>query len=382
MGKQNTMNKDVHKHKPGRIVMGILSAVLIFVLSIGLVGLIIYKSGEMSLKASAASEGPQAEGITDKSELEKVKSAYKYEDTIPWQDDWVTINDKIYEYNSNTINFLLMGIDHGGELDSETDLSDWNAGQADTIFLLSLNPDTKKISIIGIPRNSMVQVEVYDSDAECIDTIYNQICLQYGYAGGGEMGLAKMKDSVSGLFYELPIHGCCAISFDAVGIITDMLGGIEVTVPDDMTAYHSSYTKGSIQKLTGKNVVPYLRYRDYYALGSPTVRLTRQKEFIKTAAADIMAAIKENPSIVTDIYKNVTPYMNTDITLDEAAYLATKVLDYSIGDDSFYQLTGSDRQVDFKTDSGKDDFYDDYYLDEDSLKQVMIDVFYNEVIVE
>ena len=76
MGKQNTMNKDVHKHKPGRIVMGILSAVLIFVLSIGLVGLIIYKSGEMSLKASAASEGPQAEGITDKSELEKVKSAY------------------------------------------------------------------------------------------------------------------------------------------------------------------------------------------------------------------------------------------------------------------------------------------------------------------
>ena len=95
-----------------------------------------------------------------------------------------------------------------------------------------------------------------------------------------------------------------------------------------------------------------------------------------------MAAIKENPSIVTDIYKNVTPYMNTDITLDEAAYLATKVLDYSIGDDSFYQLTGSDRQVDFKTDSGKDDFYDDYYLDEDSLKQVMIDVFYNEVIVE
>ena len=54
MGEQNTMNKDVHKHKPGRIVMGILSAVLIFVLSIGLVGLIIYKSGEMSLKESAA----------------------------------------------------------------------------------------------------------------------------------------------------------------------------------------------------------------------------------------------------------------------------------------------------------------------------------------
>lgn len=225
----------------------------------------------------------------------------------------------------------------------------------------------------------MVDVEVYNSEEECIETIYNQICLQYGYAGGGKLGLEKTKESVSDLMWGLPIHGACAVSFDAVSVITDRLGGIEVVVPDDMTGYNSAYTKGSTQKLVGKNVVNYLRYREYDALGSPTTRLERQKAFMKTAAERVMQEIKTNPIFVRDIYESLISYMNTDITVDEAVYIASKSLECTLDEQSFYQLTGADKAEYFITENGELDFYDDYYLDEDELKRIMIDVFYKEV---
>mgnify|MGYP004497770933 FL=1 len=365
------------KNKIGRIAVAVLSAVLILVLSVGLAVVILYKSGEMELKAAASTTAP----VIERSAQETQQQKKALESIVQWQDDWVAYEGKVYEYNENTINILLLGIDQSGRLSGETDLSDWSAGQADTIFLVSLNQGQKSVSIIGIPRNSMVSVDIYNEEKECIDTIYNQICLQYGYAGGGELGLMKMKDCVSELMYQLPIHGVCAISFNAISIMTDMLDGIEVTVPDDMTELNTSYSQGARVTLTGKNVVNYLRYRNYNQLGSPTTRLTRQKDFMQAAISKGIAKLKSNPMFVSDVYQAIVPYMNTDITLDRAVYLGAEAIDYRITADSFYQLTGEDKQVDFTTKTGNQDFYDDYYLDDDALQKIIMEVFYHEVVL-
>ena len=366
------------KNKIGRIAVAVLSAVLILVLSVGLAVVILYKSGEMELKAAASTTAP----VIERSAQETQQQKKALESIVQWQDDWVAYEGKVYEYNENTINILLLGIDQSGRLSGETDLSDWSAGQADTIFLVSLNQGQKSVSIIGIPRNSMVSVDIYNEEKECIDTIYNQICLQYGYAGGGELGLMKMKDCVSELMYQLPIHGVCAISFNAISIMTDMLDGIEVTIPDDMTELNASYSQGARVTLTDKNVVNYLRYRNYNQLGSPTTRLTRQKDFMQATISKGIAKLKSNPMFVSDVYQAIVPYMNTDITLDRAVYLGAEAIDYRITADSFYQLTGEDKQVDFTTKTGSQDFYDDYYLDDDALQKMVMEVFYHEVVLD
>lgn len=363
-----------------RIVVGILSTIFVLVMIVGLAGVIFYKSGEAALRASAEAKTPAIE--TDPQEVERMRESYAYGNTVPWQDEWVVYKNGVYEYNEDTLNFLLMGIDQGGELDKNTDLSDWGAGQADAIFLVSMNQRSNAVSIVGIPRNAMVELDIYNEKEQRIDTIYNQICLQYGYAGGGELGLTTMKESVSELFYGLPIHGACAISFDAVGVILDMVGGVEVTIPDDMTMLNTGYKAGSSLLLTKDNVMPYLRYRDTEVIGSPTTRLTRQKEFLKKAISQTITKVKSNPRLVSDIYKAVIPYMNTDITLDEAVYLAAEFVNYRIEADSFYQLIGVDRQVDYVNDAGKTDSYDDLYLDEDYKQQLVMQLFYEEVVLQ
>ena len=75
-----------------------------------------------------------------------------------WQSDWVRYNGGVYDYNENITTFLIMGIDKSDEVVQEVEEGE-NAGQADALFLLVINPTDQSIKVIGINRNSMTDVE-------------------------------------------------------------------------------------------------------------------------------------------------------------------------------------------------------------------------------
>ncbi|MBQ2116895.1 MAG: hypothetical protein II193_09955, partial [Lachnospiraceae bacterium] len=66
---------------------------------------------------------------------------------------------------------------------------------------------------------------------------------------------------------------------------------------------------------------------------------------------------------------------------NEAVYIATEALDYDLSPDAFYQISGEDKITPYINEFGEDDFYDDYYLSEDSVKEIMIKTCYKEVIL-
>lgn len=372
--------KRIKKEKKNRFkttvkVIGISLLILLAIVTIIIFGM--YKSGEMFFKNGRDVGGLKID-VTGE-EIESAKEKFAYGNTIPWQDDWLVYNEKIYEYKEDSINFLLLGIDKKGKLDHNTDLSDWDAGQADAVFVVSLDPEEKRVSVIGIPRNSMAYVEMFDSDKSSLGYIYNQVCLQYGYAGGGELGLEATKRLVSELLYELPIHGACAINFKAIEIVTEKIGGVEVTIKEDLSILGSEFVEGNQVVIKGDNTVDYLIYRDTSVIGSPTTRLTREKEFLEALIHKAIACVKKNPAIISDVYKAILPYMNTDITLDKAVYLAMNSLDYKINSDSFYQLQGEDREVIGIGEFGEERTFNDFYLDEENLLETVVKVFYEEV---
>lgn len=375
--KKSAKRKTANKRKKKNIVKIIGISIMIILLIVTAIILIMYKSGEMFFKNGADRKGLEINVTAE--ELESAKEKFAYANTIPWQDDWLVYQEKIYEYKEDTINFLLLGVDKKGKLDHETDLSDWEAGQADAVFVVSLDPKEKKVSVIGIPRNSMAYIEMFDSDQNSLGYIYNQLCLQYGYAGGGELGLEAMKRVVSEILYNLPIHGTCAINFKAIEIVTEKIGGVEVTIKEDLSILGPEFIEGNKVVIKGNNTVDYLIYRDTSVIGSPTTRLTREKEFLEVMIHKAIACVKKNPAIISDVYKAILPYMNTDITLDKAVYLAMNSLEYRIDGDSFYQLQGEDKEVIGLGEFGEERTFNDFYLDEDNLLETVVKVFYEEV---
>lgn len=351
----------------------------------GLAFVLIYKSGQAGLMQSVEAKAPDSSKITDAQEeliaREKARLA-----TVEWQDNWVTIDGKVYEYNENCINLLFLGVDKPGKISGEADYDGWEAGQTDAIFLVSLNPTTSNINIVGIPRNSMVNVDIFNDENNKIETIYDQICLQYAYAGGGQNGLDQMKKSVSELLYGMPIHGAFAIGYGAVPVINDMAGGVEVEVLEDLQKENKKFVLGNTVLLKGDLALSYVRSRNYGQVGSPTLRLQRQKQYIMNLIQTLRSEVKKKPALIKEMYSAVTRYMNTDVTIEEAVYLATEAIDYQFNQNSFQLLEGEDKLVEIAEENlhpgeEAEPFYNDYYLKEDSLKKVMLDTFYEEVTI-
>lgn len=354
-----------------------LVSILLLLLLLGSVGSCAFvESGKHSLKEKAESSTVQ---------VPMTKEMQQFLDqntTIPWQEDWLLLDGKAYQYNENMINLLFLGIDKHGEIEEKTKYETWKMGQADAIFLLSIDPDQKHVSIVGIPRNAMVDLEIYDDQGQVMEVIYNQICLQYPYACGGENGLKETKKDVSGIFYDLPIHGVFAIGLDAITLVNDQLGGVEVEVLEDMTQYDKALKKGERVQLLGRLAYLYVQKRDISIKGSTESRFHRQKQYLQEMMRKAKAAVAENPALVASLYNICEPYMSTDISLNEAVYLAGEVFSYDFDAESgIYLLKGQDAYNEGITQSGEKNIYNDLYLDKNSVNEIMKTVFCKEVVI-
>ena len=210
-----------------QIISWIFVVILFVLIVVGVGGLILVQIGKANLKKNATSLAPDAmKEAVDAEELEAAE----------WEDDWIRYDGKVFDYNENIITFLCMGIDI---LDEGIE-----SGQADALFLLTLNPDTKEIHIIGVDRNTMADFDVYDKAGKYVSTNYGQIALAHGFGDGKEISAKNTVKAVSNVMFGLPIHGYCAINMSAIPLINDAVDGIEVMVLDDCTVADKSLVKG------------------------------------------------------------------------------------------------------------------------------------------
>ena len=165
------------------------------------------------------------------------------ENSAVWENDWVRYNGNVYDYNEDITTFLIMGIDKDDEVVKEVQ-EGTDGGQSDALFLLVLNPHDESIKIIGINRNTMTDVDIYDDYGRYMTTTIAQIAVQHGFGNGMEESCEYQVKAVSNLFYQLPIHGYAAINMSAISTINDIVGGVDVTVLEDLTKWDSKLVEG------------------------------------------------------------------------------------------------------------------------------------------
>lgn len=283
-----------------------------------------------------------------------------------WQDGDIRYQGSIYRYNKDILTFLFLGIDSDAEV--EVKAEGIEGGQSDAIFLLVLNPHSKEVSVIAVNRNTMTDIDVYNRLGGYIGTVKGQITLQHGYGDGAQLSCERSREVVSRLFYDLPIHGYCSINMGAVPYLNDIVGGVEVTVLEDV----GDLKEGQTTLLWYKEAYYYLRCRDVDSFGSADRRLERQKQYLTAYAAAAKKTMKEDITLPVKLYNTLSKYMVTDITIDEASYLAARILDYNVDPGRFYSLQG-------ETVMGEE--FEEFYVDEEALYELILEVFYEEVTV-
>lgn len=175
--------------------------------------------------------------------------------------DTVEYKGETYKYNDHLSNYLFLGIDTREAVDTYQSQAD--AGQADAIFLVSMDRATEKIKVLFLPRDSMTRIEVFNPYGQSLGETTDHLNIQYAFGDGKEKSCELMKTAVSNMLDGLPIQGYCSMNMDGISVITDFVGGIQLTIPDDSLAdVNPEYKKGAVVDITGETAEQFVRYRD------------------------------------------------------------------------------------------------------------------------
>ena len=348
----------------------VLLKVMIALVGIVVVGTLVFLgvqiSGRNRLYGKNKGKGPNlensqlAEVLTEDSVIEEQELAEV------WQEGDIRYDGKIYRYNEDILTFLLMGIDEMGEVEKKEDGIE--GGQSDAIFLVVLDPHSKEVSVVAVNRDTMTEIEVYSKQGTYIGTSTAQLTLQHAYGDGAGLSCERSVNAVSKLFYDLPIHGYCAINMGAIALLNDAVGGVEVTALEDIIA--TDIKEGDTILLKGLDAYCYLHNRDITSFNSAGRRLDRQKQYITKYVATAKEQFKEDITLPVKLYSTLSKYMVTDIAVDEVSYLATQAAGYTFDSEHIYSLKG-------ETVEGEE--HEEFYADEEALYEMILDIFYEEV---
>ncbi|MGI6279468.1 MAG: LCP family protein [Acutalibacteraceae bacterium] len=320
------------KHKKLFIV---LALILVFILTFVTTFMIIANIGKKKLRDSLLSD----------EKFDKVGNII--------DDDVIEYNGKHYYYNEDLINILLIGVD-------KKDFTGEERGQADALYLISLDTKTDKVNILGISRNTLADIDVLDLEGEAFGTEHKQICLAYAYGGNDTDSSENCVRAVSRLLYGVPINNYYTLHMKSIAEIVDSVGGVKVKIPEDTSSPDFINKRGQTVTLKGESAINFLRMRGE----SNAPRLERHKEFIASFVDSAKKATLKDLTLPVKVYNKLSKAAITNIDSSSFVYLASKALDLDV---KILNIAGQ---------SGLDGQYETFEVDEDQLKELVINSFY------
>ena len=275
----------------------------------------------------------------------------------------ITYQGRTYRQKGSVESYLFLGINEmGPAVGTQSYIA---GGQADAQMLLVLDDAAKTWQILQINRDSMVQVPVISMMGTVPYTIRQQIALAHAYGNGREQSCENNVRAVSMLLGDQPIDGYLSMTMGGVGVLVDLLGGVTLTLGSDLSAVDPALTQGATVTLNGEQALAYVHSRQNVDDQTNLARMERQRQFLRAFEEQ---ARQMDPSFALEAYEAAEDYIITNIPGGRAVNLAGQLQQYT--------------QLPVLTIDGEnrvEDGYWAYELDQDSLQQTVLQLFYQEI---
>ena len=229
--------------------------------------------------------------------------------------------------------------------------TDEDGTRTDTIMVGCYNSVTEGISLISVPRDTIVSVsaanyEVMRQEFPEPGQRTMKINAVHHYAGD-DLGPDMLVDELNTLL-GTDIQYYVRVDFDAFHYLIDSIGGVEFDVPQDMdyddpTQDLSIHLKAGMQLLDGDKAEQLVRFRkDNYGGGyynGDLGRIEMQQEFMKVLITKLTSVetIKSNPTAyLTAFFK----YIKTNAGISDAVKYASALDKIDTSNIQTYTLPG------------------------------------------
>ena len=193
------------------------------------------------------------------------------------------------------IHILLLGID-ARQQGAQT--------RSDTMILVSIDPATREVAMLSIPRDSRVEIPGHGLDK-----------ITHAHAFGGvELATRTVAEN-----FGIPVHHWARIDMPGFLQLIDVLGPVTVHVPYDLRLQDGRFLEAGPHAMDSELALAYLRER-YHDRNGDFGRADRQQQFL----IDVAKQLKANMTLL-DVPRTlsiINRYVETDMGLRDAVALA------------------------------------------------------------
>lgn len=276
----------------------------------------------------------------------------------------------VYEYNGveyvkneDVESFLILGLD---KFEDAINNDSYNNDQrADFLMLLVFDNSEKKFTAVHLNRDTMVNMNVLGVAGQKIGTVNKQLALAHTYGNGRDVSCRNTADAVSELLNGVKVNHYLSITMDAVPILNDLLGGVEVTVLDDFSGIDDTLIKGETVTLHGDHALTYVRERYGLEDSSNSTRMVRQRQYMTAVYDKAMLKIENDDNFVIEASSKLADYIVSDRSVNQLQEIAKKLSQYKFTE--IETLEG---------DSVVKDGLMEFRPDADSIDKIVFELFY------
>lgn len=190
-----------------------------------------------------------------------------------------------------------------------------SGSRSDVIMLARVDPSSGSVSLVSIPRDTMVTI---NGSTQKINAAYAH--------GGSAMAVRAVSE-----FAGVPISHFVSVHFEELEEIVDMLGGVWVDIPENISAGNGGMSfKAGNQLLTGEQALAYARER-YNVSGGDFGRAQAQRQIVEAVIRQVLASSPVDlPGLIGQLANCITTDLSvTDIVGYAQEFLGKELTVYS-----------------------------------------------------
>lgn len=217
-----------------------------------------------------------------------------------------------YYRDRQIVNVLVIGVDDREVMHDRIGYR--SGGQADFLMLLAIDRKSKQITPIQIDRDTMAEIDILGIFGNPAGTSTAQICLAQAFGATITESCQNEIRAVSRLLAGIPIDYYVALDMSAIGLINDALGGITVTIEEDLSNLDPAMTAGTTLTLRGRQAETFVRSRMAVRSDSTNAgRMKRQRTYMLSAADKLTEQVAQDAAFGIRFLEQMGSHILTDL---------------------------------------------------------------------
>ena len=288
-----------------------------------------------------------------------------------WTDEnTLLIDGDTFGFDHRLETFLFVGTDASGGQQMADDKMK-RQPMADFILLMVLDHTRNTIGYLQLDRNTIVRIPMLDEEGKFSTYRNMQLCTAHWFGGTQEMAAENLVKTVRNYLGELEnIDGYYIISMDDIQKLNNAVGGVDITLEEDLTDADPAFTKGATVHLTDEQAERYIRARMNVSDGTNASRMNRQRSYMTGLFSSVRQKCEKDPQFALSLWDTLHSAAFTNMNGNDFSRIAQKLIK---GEDLGIRTVEGEVKIGYLLGDGEP--HEEFYPSMDSLKAQLIDLF-------